>query len=98
MLPAAPFPVPTDACSTEVGHGSGPVCVGVGVGGAVLAVGVTVTVVVGPAAAGLPEELHAAISTAAPASAADAIMRRRSRWNDVIAVPLIVTDGLIETM
>jgi hypothetical protein len=103
MLPAAPFPLPTDAFSAEVGHGGGPAGVGdeVGVAGALLAgwVAGTVTVLVGAAAApGLLEEPHAAISRAAPPSAAAAIMRRRSRWNDVIAVPLIVADGLPEAM
>src|ERR1700729_4443749 len=53
--------------------------------------GETVTVTVGAAApAGLPEEPHAVISRAAPPSAAAAIMRLRWRWDDVIAVPLIV--------
>jgi hypothetical protein len=46
------------------------------------------------AAAGLSAEPHAAISTRPLPSAAEAIMRRRSQWNDVIAVPLIVADGL----
>jgi hypothetical protein len=88
--------------SAEVGHGGGPAGVGdadvAGVAGAVLAgwLAGTVTVFVGAAAAGLAVEPQAAIRSAAPPSAAAAIMRGRSRWNDVIAVPLIVADGLPE--
>jgi len=92
-----------DDFSAEVGHGGGPAGVGVadvvGVAGAVLAgwLAGTVTVFVGAgAAAGLAVEPQAAIRSAAPPSAAAAIMRGRSRWNDVIAVPLIVADGLPE--
>ena len=94
MLPAAPFPVPTDAFSAEVGHGVGDADEA-GVAGAVLAGTVTVFVGAGPDA-GLALEPQAAIATAAPPSAAAEIMRRRARWNDVIAVPLIVAGGLPE--
>jgi hypothetical protein len=85
-----------DDFSAEVGHGGGPAGVGVadvvGVAGAVLAgwLAGTVTVFVGAGAAAGLAEPQAAISRAAPPSAATAIMRRRSQWNDVIAVPLIM--------